>query len=191
MDNQRVFAIVVEENVTTKDEWQLGYGFCRGEAVPSGETVAAQGHVLAFVTLDSKTEATVRAEAAEFILEKKYSWSSYNDVYESRDSGRGLANLAIFDPNDAASYTLFGGSQQGFVLLRDGHFDGIALWLESSGGNGWNGSHRGGYCLQFTDGRILGNNEESDSFSGEDSSSSSETTFTLKKKSEASEPFSR
>lgn len=191
MDNERVFAVVVEENVATKDAWELGYGFCRGEDAPTGDRREAQGHVLAFVTLGPATEATVRADAAEFVLEEQYRWRRYDDIRECGNSGGGLSNLPIFDPKDAGSYELFGGSVRGFVLVRDGHFDGVALWIESSGGNGWSGSHTGGYCLQFADGRILGRNEESESFSGEDSSSSSSRTFCLKKKSEAQTPFSR
>ncbi len=173
------FVEIVQKDVKTQDSIDLGYGFRRGNDSSNYKgQIQTSGYTLDFIQLDSDTETQVLNETEDWIVEEYHTEHAYNEVYECGTKSESLKNVPVKS---------FGGH----IVVKDGHFYGIALWTEQKGGNGWNGSNYGNHCLLLVDGSIYGTNQKYDSFSGEEHSRRSFYTYTLKRKSEAQEPYSK
>ena len=171
------FVTIIQKDASTKNSVDLGY-VTRGE-YNAGDyklNIQADGYVLDSIELDSETEAQVMKEAEEWVVEEFCRSSYYDDVHECGEESMSLENHPVES---------FGAP----IIVMDGHFFGISLWVEQTGGNGWSGTNSGRHCLLLVDGSIHGSNEKYYSFSGEDSSKSNSSTYKLIRKTEAAEPY--
>ena len=165
------FVEIIQTNAKTNDLTDLGCGFCRGEGYADSQYIESNGYVLASLDLDAEAADNIRKEADGWIIENHYRYYTYNEVYDRESDSRGKNILEV---------TPFAKH----IIVKDGHFYGVVIHIERKGGNGWSGFGEGSYCLQFTDGSIIGNNEKYYSFSGEDRIVRESNKYYLKKRSE-------
>ena len=176
MDKKFVEIIGIGEK--TDNSVDLGYGFRGAKGKQDSAHIEADGVLLDFVNLDAEAEAPVKKEAEEWVVEEFCTWRVYDDVYDCGTKGEYVKHHS---PEAIGPH----------IIVKEGHFHGVVLWTEQSGGNGWNGFHYGSYCFLMVDGAICGNNANYCGFSGEDKDDKSNYTYLLKKKEEARAPYSK
>jgi len=169
----------ISTNAQTKNTTDLGYGLRRGEPT-AAKHIETDGYVLDYLELTPEAEEAVKAEAASWLLQDQYFYSYENDDYGTCSSDEGVRYYEIADMTSISSPVYSGF--RGDMLVIDGHFAGVVIETERSGGNGWSGNHVRTYGILFTDGTVLGNNQKNESFSGESTSRESSSCYHLKKK---------
>lgn len=162
------FVKIVKTGAKTEDWTDRGYGLKSGEK-RGGYPIQTNGFVLNRTNLDAATEAVVREEAATWVIEKHYDHSTYHEGHDVTDTDRGVSQYDIAD---------FGCH----IIVNDGHFYGVVLCLENTSGNGWNGYSYESNCLLLADGTIVGKNQKSYHFSGEETETTQEDKYYLKKR---------
>ena len=162
------FVKIVKTGTKTEDWTDRGYGLKSGEE-RKPYPIKAQGFVLDRVEPDAATEAIVREEAALWVIEDHYYYHTYHEGHDVTDTDRGV------DARDVASLA-------SHIIVKDGHFYGVVLCVENTSGNGWNGYSYESNCLLLVDGTIVGKNEKSYHFSGEETETTKENKYYLKKR---------
>lgn len=156
------------------------------ETSEKNATIETKGLSLVYVTLDEEHDKRVREQMSRYTLNiscyYEYEYDDYDDgptrSYDSKD-------VELADLLSLSSPVYSTDAPRADILLVDGSFAGVILRASSRGGNGWDNYDEWWYCLLYKDGRILGKNKSSYSFSGASSSKDEESTYTLvEKKSE-------
>lgn len=161
------FVKIIATNADTQDEVDLGYGLKSGDG-PREYPIQTNGMVLDYFWPDEETKQCVLKEAEDWIIEDHYDHKHYNEGHDSLSEEKGISPYTI---------RRFGAP----IIVKDGHFYGVAIHIESTSGNGWVGYNRGNYCLQLIDGTILGPNESNYHFSGEETETTKKDIYYLKK----------
>lgn len=110
---------------------------------------------------------TVEAEAAEWRLCINNEWMRADDLHDTKAESSSHAYKS-FDV----------GAVKG-ILVNNGHFGGVVLYLEFSSGGGMSSHTDKNYCILHADGRISGENKSGYIFTGEDSDSENIDYYTL------------
>ena len=118
-----------------------------------------------YMTLDTETDATVKAEMAAWVIRDFCKYSYYDDDYDRGHSGTSTNEIAVDKMVSRSSGCYSTSDVIGDILVEDGHFAGVVLYITEDGGNGWSNYDRKGYCLLLIDGSVKGNPEKSHSFS--------------------------
>ena len=162
------FVEIIKTNAKTNDSIDRGYGLHSSESRGIRKPIESGGYVLDYIEPSDEEAAAIMEEAAGWVIEDHYDYKDYHEVYDINDNDSGVRT---YDIAKGASY----------VIVKDGHFHGVALCIENTSGNGWHGSSAESYCLQFIDGNIVGNNKKRYSFSGEEYETDKIDIYYLKK----------
>ena len=110
---------------------------------------------------------TVEAEAEEWRLSINNEWMHADDLHDTRDTC------------SSHSFKNFDTPEVKGILVSNGHFGGVVLFLEFSHGGGMSSYRDKYYCILHANGKISGKNQAGSTFTGEDSDSEDINTYTL------------
>ncbi len=163
------FVKIVQTNAKTKDWRDRGYGLKSGEGRDGKWFMQSGGYVLTRIDPAAEIADAVMKEAEAWVIADSYDHSTYNEGHDSwsRDNGISLYDISSFGC---------------YVMVTDGRFGGVAFNVERTSGNGWNGSSYEGCCILLTDGSVIGDNEKTYHFSGEETETDKIDVYTLKKR---------
>ena len=162
------FVKIIATDAHTDDSLDLGYGFKSGDDRDGRPIFEVWGYVLDTVTLSPELESAVMKEAANYFIEEQYYYRFYHEGHDHLEEERKTYQHEIAD-------------SRCHVIVKDGQFFGVAMRLEETSGNGWNGSSYERCCLFLSNGEIIGNNKKAYHFSGEETETTRESIYTLKK----------
>ena len=158
--------------------------FLRPVSVPEKgkRTIYTDELTLQYAEYGEKATARLQKEAAKYEVcsDNDYSYEYDEDDYPTRGSKRKLFEVEKLVSLSSGCYST--DEVRADILIVRGHFAGVVVYTERRGGNGWNNYSENGYAVLYKDGRIVGNNVSSYSYSGASSSKDDEYTYTLRKK---------
>lgn len=158
--------------------------FLRPVSVPEKgkKTVYAEDLILQYVEYGEATTARLKKEAAKYEVcsDNDYTYEYDEDDYPTRGSKRTIFEVEKLVSLSSGCYST--DEVRADILIVRGHFAGVVVYTDRRGGNGWNNYSESGYAILYKDGRIVGNNVSSYSYSGASSSKDDEYTYTLRKK---------
>ena len=163
------FVKIVKTGAKTDDWRDRGYGLKSGEGRDGRWSMKSCGYVLNRTKLAPELADAVMKEAEAWVIADTYDHSTYNEGHDSWSCDKGTS---LYDISSFGCY----------VIVTDGHFGGVALTVEKTSGNGWNGSSYEGCCILLPDGTVIGDNEKTYHFSGEETETNKTDVYTLKKR---------
>ena len=140
------------------------------------------GVVLQYTEFDEQTTAMLKEEMSEYevVVDEDYSYEYDEDDHPTYGSDRKVVDVDKVVSLTSGWYS--SSDPRGDCLIVGGHFAGVVLYLENTGGNGWSNYNDKWYAVLYADGRIEGENSCHYSFNGESSSKEYEYEYTLRKK---------
>ncbi len=137
---------------------------------------------LKYVEFDEETTNSIKRqmEKYEILIYNSYCYEYDEDPTPSH--GSNLKTIPVEKLISLTSGTYSSDEPRGDILILNGFFQGIVVFVERKGGNGWSNYYDSWYCILYADGRIQGKNVSEYNFSGESSSKENEYTYTLKEK---------
>ncbi len=148
----------------------------------SKPTIKVAGKPFQYTSLNEVTAKCVLEQASLYYLSDSYRYEYEYDEDPSPTVSTGTKNFEIATLVSNSSSTYSTDAPTADMVVINGQFIGVILYLRRSGGNGFSNYNSSGYTFFNVDGTILGDNKASYYFSGESSSKYYDDEYFLVKK---------